>query len=241
MFTEKLTYKQGIKDSIPIALGYFAVSFAFGVSVVGKGLPALLALFMSMTNLTSAGQFAGAAIVIALGTVFEIILTQLVINARYFLMSLTLSQKLDKNFTLLDRFLCSFGITDEIFAVAVRHKTPVTKNYLLGLILMPFISWSLGTLMGGLAGNFLPELILDSLNIALYAMFVAIVIPAGMQDKKIFIVVLISIGLSCLFYYMPILNQVTPGIAYIICAVVASLFGAIFFPLKPEKEGDNNG
>lgn len=241
MFTEKLTYKQGVKDSIPIALGYFAVSFAFGVSVVGKGLPALLALFMSMTNLTSAGQFAGATVVIALGTVFEVILTQLVINARYFLMSLTLSQKLDKNFTLFDRFLCSFGITDEIFGVAIRHKVPITKNYLLGLILLPFISWSSGTIIGGLAGNFLPAIVLDSLNIALYAMFVAIIIPAGMHDKKIFIVVLISVALSCLFYYMPILNKVTPGIAYIICAIVASIVGAILFPIKQEKEGELNG
>ncbi len=234
-----LTYKKGLKDSIPIALGYFAVSFAFGVSVVSSGLPALLAVFMSMTNLTSAGQFAGATVVLALGTVFEIILTQVVINARYFLMSLTLSQKLDKNFTLLDRFICSFGITDEIFGVAVRHKEPVTKQYLMGLILLPFLSWTMGTLLGGVMGNFLPEIILDSLKIALYAMFVAIVIPAGMQDKKIFIVALISIGLSCLIYFIPLLsNAISEGIAYIICALVASILGAIFFPVKQKEEDD---
>ena len=98
--TSKLTYKNGLKDGVPIALGYFAVSFAFGVTVVRQGLPAIVSVFMSMTNLTSAGQFAGAAVIIALGTFIEIILTQLVINARYFLMSLTLSQRLDENFTL---------------------------------------------------------------------------------------------------------------------------------------------
>ena len=102
---EKLTYKQGLKDGIPIALGYFAVSFAFGVSVVSGGMEWYIATVMSFTNLTSAGQFAGATVIMAMGSVFEILLTQLVINSRYFLMSISLSQKLDKDFTLLDRFL----------------------------------------------------------------------------------------------------------------------------------------
>ena len=109
-----------------------------------------------------------------------------------------------------------------------------------GLILLPLISWTLGTLTGAIAGNFLPSIVLNSLSIALYAMFIAIVIPAGLQDKKVFIVVLISIALSCLFYFTPVLNKVAAGIAYIICAVVASIIGAIFFPIKEEKE-DNNG
>lgn len=229
------TYKKGLKDGIPIALGYFAVSFAFGVTVVGQGLPALTAIFMSMTNLTSAGQFAGATVILALGTFLEIILTQAVINARYFLMGITLSQRLDDKFTLLDRLLCSFGITDEIFAVAVSYKKPVTKQYLYGLILLPFIGWSLGTACGALAGDILPDIITNSLTIALYAMFVAIVIPACMQDKKIAIVTVIAVLLSCVFYYIPSLNEIPSGIAYIVCALVASVVGAIFFPVQ-EKE-----
>jgi 4-azaleucine resistance transporter AzlC len=230
------TYKKGLKDGIPIALGYFAVSFAFGVTVVGQGLPALTAIFMSMTNLTSAGQFAGATVIIALGTFLEIILTQAVINARYFLMGITLSQRLDDKFTLLDRFLCAFGITDEIFAVAVSYKKPVTKQYLYGLILLPFIGWSCGTALGALAGNVLPSIITTSLTIALYAMFVAIVIPACMQDKKIAIVALIAVILSCAFYYLPFLKTIPSGISYIVCALIASVVGAIFFPFKEEKE-----
>ncbi len=225
---------------MPIALGYLAVSFAFGVSVVGQGLSPLLAMFMSASNLTSAGQFAGAAVIIACGTVFEVILTQLVINARYLLMSLTLSQKLDAKWTLLDRVLCSFGITDEIFAVAVSHREPVGKKYVYGLILLPFLSWSAGTLLGGLAGNFLPEIILNSLNIALYAMFVAIVIPAGMVDKRLFAVIGVSVALSCVFYYVPFLKNVSSGIAYIICAVVAAVFGAIVFPVKSTNDDDDD-
>lgn len=235
---EKLTYKQGLKDGIPIALGYFAVSFAFGVSVVSGGLKWYIATVMSFTNLTSAGQFAGATVILAMGSVFEILLTQIVINSRYFLMSITLSQRLDEKFTLLDRFLVSYGITDEIFGVAVSKKQAVSREYMYGLILLPVVFWTLGTLTGAIAGNFLPEIILNSLNIALYAMFIAIVVPAGMQDKKVFIVVAVSIALSCLFYFTPVLNRVSSGIAYIICAIVASLVGAIFFPIKEEKEGE---
>ena len=240
---QKLTYKQGLKDGVPIALGYFAVSFAFGVSVVSGGLPWFVATVMSFTNLTSAGQFAGATVIIAFGSVFEILLTQLVINSRYFLMSITLSQRLDEKFTLLDRFLVSYGITDEIFGVAVSKKQAVSKEYMYGLILLPVVFWTLGTLSGSVLGNFLPEIILNSLSIALYAMFIAIVVPVGMQDKKVFIVVIIAVGLSCLFYFTPVLNSVSSGIAYIICALVASVIGAIFFPIKEESEekGEQNG
>ncbi len=230
----KLTYKQGLKDGIPIAAGYFAVSFAFGVSVVSQGLPWFVATVMSFTNLTSAGQFAGAGVIIALGSIFEILLTQVVINARYFLMSITLSQRLDEKVTLLDRFLISYGVTDEIFGVAVSKKQLVSKEYMYGLIFLPVVFWTLGTLMGSLAGGLLPEIVLNSLSIALYAMFIAIVVPAGMGNKKVFIVVAIAIGLSCLFYFTPILNTVSSGIAYIICALVASVIGAIFFPIKEE-------
>ena len=234
---EELSFKKGIKDGVPIALGYLAVSFAFGVSVASKGLKWFISLFMSMTNLTSAGQFAGATVILAFGTVFELILTQLVINARYFLMSLSLSQKLDGSFTFFDRLLYAFGITDEIFAVAISQKANVTKKYMSGLILLPWIGWSSGTLLGSLAGNLLPAIVVNSLSIALYSMFIAIVIPAGLYDKKVFVVALISVALSCAFYYLPLLNQVSSGLAYIICAVVSALIGAIFFPVKGEENG----
>ncbi len=233
---KQLTYKNGLKDGIPIALGYFAVSIAFGVTAVEMNVPGYVALLISMTNLTSAGQLAGVAIISALGTVFEIILTQLVINARYFLMSLTLSQKLDGKFTLLDRFLCAFGVTDEIFAVAVSKKE-VSSRYMYGLILLPFIGWSLGTLTGALMGSFLPEIVLNALSIALFAMFIAVVIPETIENKKLIIVIVISVILSCAFYFIPLLKTVTSGIAYIICAVVASVIGAIFLPIKENDNG----
>lgn len=237
-----LNFKKGVKDGLPIGLGYFAVSFAFGVSVVGQGLPQLIAVLMSATNLTSAGQFAGAKVIleatvlVSFSTFLEILLTQLVINARYFLMSISLSQRLNSKWKLLDRLLCSFGITDEIFAVAVSQKSQLTRNYFLGLMILPFIGWTFGTFCGAFAGDVLPSIVTNSLTIALYAMFVAIVIPAGMQDKKVFIVVAIAVGLSCAFYFIPFLKGVSQGIAYIVCALVASVVGAIFFPIGEKRE-----
>lgn len=230
-----LTYKNGVKDGIPIALGYFAVSIAFGVTAVELGLPYYFALLISVSNMTSAGQLAGVTVIASLGTVFELILTQLIINARYFLMSLSLSQKLDKKFRLLDRFICAFGITDEIFAVAVSKKE-VSKNYLLGLILLPFIGWGLGTLLGAIMGSFLPEIIVSALSIALFAMFIAIVIPTAITNFKVLPVVVISAGLSCLFYFIPPLNQISSGIVYVICAIVASIIGAILLPVKEDDD-----
>ncbi len=230
-----LTYKNGVNDGIPIALGYFAVSIAFGVTAVELGLPYYFALLISVSNMTSAGQLAGVTVIASLGTVFELILTQLIINARYFLMSLSLSQKLDKKFRLLDRFICAFGITDEIFAVAVSKKE-VSKNYLLGLILLPFIGWGLGTLLGAIMGSFLPEIIVSALSIALFAMFIAIVIPTAITNFKVLPVVVISAGLSCLFYFIKPLNQISSGIVYVICAIVASIIGAILLPVKEDDD-----
>ncbi len=238
MTTYPLNYKKGLKDGIPIALGYLSVSFAFGVTAVSLGVPEFIALIISMTNLTSAGQLAGVVIIASLGTVAEIILTQLVINARYFLMSLTLTQKLDKKFTLLDRLICSIGITDEIFAVAVMNVKPVTRNYLLGLMTLPYIGWSSGTLLGAVLGGILPQIIVNALNIALYAMFIAIVVPTAMQNKKVIPVVIISVALSCAFTFIPLLNSVNSGIVYVVSALVASVIGALFFPI--ETNNDNS-
>lgn len=240
-----LTYKKGLKDGLPIGLGYLSVSFAFGVTAVSLGIPELIALLISATNLTSAGQLAGVVIIAALGSVVQIILTQLVINARYFLMSLTLTQKLDKKFTILDRLLCAVGITDEIFAVAVTQKEPITKKYFLGLMTLPYIGWTGGTILGAVFGGILPAILVNALNIALYAMFIAIFIPAAMQNKKVIPVILIAVAISCAFEFIPFLQAVEPGFVYVISALVAAIVGAILFPVEEpvqeqtkEKEQD---
>ena len=241
-----LTYKKGLSDGLPIGIGYLPVSFAFGVTASSKAVQPLISLLISMTNLTSAGQLAGVEIVATatvatfLSALFQIVLTQLVINARYFLMSLTLSQKLETRFTILDRVLCAFGITDEIFGVAIAKTEPISKKYMLGLITLPYFAWATGTILGAIMGNVLPEFISNALSIALYAMFIAVVIPAVTFDKKVFPVVIIAIGLSCLFFFTPALSTIPTGITYIICALVASIFGAIFFPIKDEEDCEND-
>lgn len=233
-----MTFKKGLKDGVPVMLAYFAVSLAFGVSAVALGVPSYITLIMSMTNLTSAGQQAGVIIVAALGSVVEIIFTQLIINSRYFLMSLSLSQKLDEKFTLLDRFICAFGITDEIFAIAVSQKEKVSKSYMLGLILLPFIGWSGGTLAGVLLGDFLPTTVVNALQIAIYAMFIAIVMPDCMKNLKILPVIAISVALSVIFYFTPFL-QPLKNVSCVICAIIASVIGALIFPISDEG-GENN-
>ena len=177
------TFKKGIKAGLPICIGYFPVSFAFGIFSVENGLSIMQAVLISLTNLTSAGQLAAVPIMVGGGTIIELILSQLVINSRYSLMSVSLSQKLGKSVKILDRFLIAFGNTDEIFAVASSNKEKVGKKYMLGLILTPVIGWVSGTLTGAVAGNILPRIVTSALGVAIYGMFIAIVVPVIKQEK----------------------------------------------------------
>ena len=238
--TSTLKFKNGLHDGLPVGLGYLSVSFAFGVTAGSMGIPWFISLLTSMTNLTSAGQKAGIEVIAAGGSIgaviLGIILTQLVINARYFLMSTFLTQKLDNSFTLPHRMICSFGITDEIFAIAVAKPKSLGKNYFYGLMTLPYLGWALGTLLGALAGNILPANVVSALNIALYAMFIAIIIPPAVKNKGILAVVILATLLSCAFCFIPLLSQVSAGISYIICAVLSAAIVAIFFPVKNKEE-----
>lgn len=235
----KLSMKNGIKDGLPIGLGYLSVSFAFGVQASIAGIPLFMSVFISMTNLTSAGQLAGLTVIATLGTILEMILTQLVINARYFLMSITLSQKLDDGFSTGHRFFSSAFITDEIFAVASSKPHLINKKYFYGLVILPYFGWALGTLLGAAAGNVLPTQITNALGIALYAMFIAIIIPPSLKSLGIACTVIFSAGLSSIFYFVPVLKQsISGGLATIICALVTALVIAVIFPV-PQKEERN--
>ncbi|MGN1113894.1 MAG: AzlC family ABC transporter permease [Oscillospiraceae bacterium] len=233
---KKKNFIRGLKDGIPIALGYLSVSFGFGIMAVQDGISPFWAVIISLTNVTSAGQVAGISLIAAGGTYIEMAVTQLVINLRYALMSLSLSQKLDKKFTLLSRLAVSFGITDEIFAVASGRPEEVSKEYMGGLISLPVMGWVLGTLLGGVAGEILPAKINAALGIAIYGMFIAIVVPAVKKSKGALIVVLISVILSCCLKYIPVINKVSSGFAIIICAIVGSLVGAVFFPVNVDEQ-----
>lgn len=231
----QLNFKSGLKDGLPIGLGYLSVSIAFGVSASLAELPILMSVFISMTNLTSAGQLAGLTVIAAFGTFLEMILTQLVINSRYFLMSLTLSQKIDESFTLPHRFFCSAFITDEIFAVAASKPVKLNKKYFYGLVILPYVGWAVGTLIGATAGNVLPSQITGALGIALYAMFIAIIIPPSIKTKGVFPAVIFAAAISCAFYYIPALSGISQGISVIISALVSATVTAFLFPVKKEE------
>ena len=240
------SFKRGLIHGLPIALGYLAVSVSFGVSAVNMGLSVLEVLFISMMNMTSAGQLAGAPIIAGGGSIFALGFGQLFINLRYALMSVSLSQKFDRKVTLLDRFLIGFGVTDEIFAVSVSQKESVSKEYMYGLIVLPYMGWSLGTLIGALLGvvvsTYLPPFVLAALGIAIYGMFIAIVVPVVKKERSVTFCVLVAMLLSILCYYVPIIGKIIPSELHIVlCAVIASVVLAIFAPIKVEddaKEGD---
>ncbi len=233
---EQNSFKKGLKDGIPVCLGYFSVSFAFGIFAVENGLTVLQAVAISLLNLTSAGQLAGVPIITGGGTLAELALSQLVINSRYSLMSVSLAQKFSPKVKFRDRLLIAYGNTDEIFAIAVSNKEDIGKRYMLGLMLLPIIGWTSGTFIGAVAGNILPAIVTAALGLAIYGMFVAIVVPVIKKEKATLVCVLFSIALSCLFKYLPVLEKVPSGFTVIICAVVASAVFAIIAPIKTEDE-----
>lgn len=238
MRQEQNSFISGLIDGIPIGLGYLSVSFSFGIQASAMEIPVLWALLISMTNLTSAGQASGIGIIASGGSLIEIALTQLIINSRYFLMSLSLSQKLDDEFSLPHRFAASFGITDEIFAVASSKSHRIAPKYMYGLISMPYVGWSLGTFLGAAAGNILPQMISGALGIALYGMFIAIVVPPAKQNPRLWAVILPAIAISCLLYYIPALDFISSGFTVITSTVIAATIGALIFPIYTEDPDD---
>ncbi len=233
---KRIEFINGIKDGIPICLGYFSVSMAFGLTAVLSGFPEWAAILTSFTNLTSAGQFAGVNIVLAGGRFIELAITTLIINMRYFLMSLSVSQKIDPSMKLWQRFILSFGITDEIFAVSMRRKRILTASYLAGLILTPIIGWTAGTAVGAVATSVMPTALSSAMGIALYGMFIAIIIPPARENKSVLIAVLASVVMSIVFKITPFLEFVSEGWTVIIITMAVSAFCASVFPVKEVQE-----
>ncbi len=231
-------YRIGLERGLPVGMGYFSVSFGFGAMAVAQGVKALEATLISLTNLTSAGQFAGLTLIVAGATLWEMVLTQLVINSRYALMSLALSQRMGQRIGVLPRLLIAFFNTDEIFALAMSRREPLMVPFLLGLGTLPILGWTLGTLSGALAGSILPQAIGAALGVMLYGMFVAIVVPPAKEDRRILGAVLLALCLSCLFAWVPMLKGVSPGISIVICTVAAAGILAWRCPVTEEGGED---
>lgn len=232
----KKEFVKGMRHGVPIMLGYLSVSFGFGVLCIQQNLSILAAVGISVTNLTSAGQVAGVGVIAAGGSLIEMILCQLVINLRYSLMSLSLSQKLDPSFNLMHRLFVGYGITDEIFAVASSQTEPLKPSYMYGLILTPFLGWSTGTLLGAIAGDIMPASVTAALALMLYGMFIAIIIPPAKKNHKVLVVILIAAALSVIMHYL--LPMISGGFAIIIAAVISSVIGSLFFPVSEQERGE---
>ena len=227
-------YRNGVSRGLPVGMGYFSVSFGFGAMAVSQGLSTVDATLISLTNLTSAGQFAGLTVIVAMATLWEMVLTQLIINSRYALMSLALSQRMGQRIGLLPRLVIAFFNTDEIFALAMARKEPLTIPFMLGLGTLPIAGWTTGTLCGALAGSVLPASIQAALGVMLYGMFVAIVVPPAKQNRPVLICVVLAMAFSTLFTIVPLLRQTSAGIAIVICTVAAAALCAWLFPVSEE-------
>lgn len=232
------TLGEGVKDGLPIGLGYLSVSFTFGILAVSKGLSWLQASIISLTNITSAGQVAGLNIMVAAGGLIAMIISQIVINLRYSLMGIALSQKADKTMTPLLRILLAYGITDEIFGVAVSKKYEFGAKYFFGLTILPVIGWVAGTTIGAILGRVFPDYLTNALAIGIYGMFVSIVLPKAKHDKVILSGSLISCILSCVLFYTPFLAEhVSGGFAIIIAAVLSAVFAVLLRKMLAGKAG----
>ena len=232
-------FRYGLKDGVPIGLGYLAVSFTFGIIARGAGLDTWQAVAMSFTNLTSAGQFAALGIIQAGAPFVEMAVTQLIINLRYCLMSCSLSQKLESGIPSFHRFLMAYGVTDEIFGVSVCRPGMLSPFYNYGLICVAVPGWTLGTLLGAISGDLLPARLLSALNVALYGMFLAVVIPPAKGNRILTGVILASMALSFLFTRIPALDHISSGFKIIILTIMIAGAAAILFPVKEEPVNES--
>lgn len=227
---------RGMKDAIPICAGYLAVGFTFGMAAVSAGVTIGGATLISFTNLTSAGQFAGLTVIAAGAPYFEMALTQLIINLRYALMALSLSQKLDRSISRIERCVIAFGITDEAFALISTQEGKVEKYYIYGVMSVCIASWTCGTFFGAAASSALPPAVSSALGIAIYGMFLAIIIPPARKERSIAVVILIAVILSSALYWLPGLKEISPGFTIVICTVLAASAGALLYPVEGEED-----
>ncbi|MBO4733053.1 MAG: AzlC family ABC transporter permease [Clostridia bacterium] len=223
---------------MPVFFGYLAVSFAFGIMAKSLNITSLGATVMSAANFTSAGQFAAVSGIAAGMSYLELALSQLVINLRYCLMSSALSQKISEKAPFYHRFFMAFGNTDEVFALAVSYKGELTPAYYYGLMTAALPGWVAGTALGVLSGGLLPVRVLSALGIALYAMFIAIIIPPAKKNKIVALTVGLSMAASYAFSKIPGFKNISSGFKIIILTVALSALAAAFFPVETEEKGE---
>ena len=234
-------FKEGLRDGIPICLGYIAVSFAFGIEASKIGMTTFQAAMTSLLNVTSAGQFSALEIIARNGSFIELAILQFIINLRYMLMSCALSQKLDSNVSTPHRMGISYGVTDEIFALSVLKKGRLYPLYSYGLIAISVFGWVFGTTLGAFSGQIMPQRLISCLGLAIYGMFIAIIIPDTRKSNAILAVVLSAMLLSTAFTYLPVLaSHISSGFRIIIITIVVAAVAAILAPADHEIDNEEN-
>ena len=225
-------FRRGLRDGIPICMGYFAVSFALGITARGIGMNALQAGLMSMGMVASAGEFAAIVLIQSGAGVIEMITTCIVVNLRYFLMSCSLSQKLSPDLPFYHRFLLPYCITDEIFGLSSAVEGYLNPFYTYGMTIVSVAGWTTGTVLGVLMGNIMPDWAVNALSVSLYGMFLAIIIPPSKKDRFIAGLVLISMASSGLFSVLPVLRDISGGFKVIILTLVIAGAAAFIHPVE---------
>lgn len=234
----KTWFQKGVKDGIPIALGYFAVSFTLGITAKNAGLTALQAMLASFTLNASAGEFAGFTLIAAGASYLEVAIMEFVANARYLLMSCALSQKIPSDTPLLHRLIIGYDVTDEIFGISIAVPGKLNPFYTFGAIAIAVPGWSIGTYLGVVMGNILPANIVSALSVGLYGMFIAIIIPPARKSKIIAGIVAVSMAASFAFAKLPLVSNISSGVRTILLTVMISALVAYFFPVKEESSDE---
>jgi len=230
-----MALRAGMQDGIPIGLGYMAVAFSLGIAARSAGLTAFQGFLGSIFTRASAGEYAGITVMAADAPYFEMMLVSLVTNARYLLMSCALSQRLPADMPLFHRFLLGFNITDEIFGITIARPGRLNPWYTYGAALIAAPCWASGTAMGIIAGNLLPLRVTSALSVALYGMFLAVIIPPARKDRVIGILVLLCFAASYAASALPVISGFSDGTRTIILTVVISAAAALLFPVHEEE------
>ena len=228
-------FQRGMRNGLPIAAGYFAVSFSLGIVMRNAGLTPLDGLIMSLLNNTSAGEAAAVGIIAANGSYLEMAASQLVINIRYFLMSAALTVCLDADLSLTKRMIIGFDVTDEIFALLVNQKRPLSEYFAYGIAVVTIPCWAAGTTLGIIFGDILPSSIVNALSIALYAMFIAVILPPCKKNRRLLLLVLVSMALSFIFSLESIAAFISEGMKIIILTLLLSSIAALVWPVREEE------
>lgn len=232
--------REGLRDGVPIALGYLAVSFSLGIAARKVGLDAVQGFFASLFNNASAGEYAGFAVIGAGGSLLEMAVVMLVANARYLLMSCSMAQRFSPDTPIIHRVLVGFDLTDELFGIAVARPGEVDPYYSYGVMVVALPGWAFGGMAGVIAGSVLPERVVSALSVALFGMFLAIIIPPARKSRVVAGLVLASFATSALFAWAPLLSGLSEGVRTIILTVALSALAAALFPVDEKDAGEKD-